>query len=143
MMTKHNPVAEAWPEIVVLYCQHCLSNGAKIALAAEKVNGLHLKTVMMPCSSKVQVAELFKILDNGADGVEVVACPEHTCQFLVGSRRAEKRIAYAQGLLQQAGISRERLGLSRGAELSAEQLIERAVARAEAVRTPGKKGDAP
>jgi F420-non-reducing hydrogenase iron-sulfur subunit len=86
---------------------------------------------------------LFKILDNGADGVEVVACPENTCQFLVGSRRAEKRIAYAQRLLKQGGINSERLGISRGADLSAEQLIERAAARAEAVRTPEKKGDDP
>jgi len=68
-----------------------------------------------------------------SSAVEVVACPEEACRFLVGSRRAEKRVAYARTLLAQIGAREERLGITRSAGLSAADLVSLARARAEAI----------
>jgi F420-non-reducing hydrogenase iron-sulfur subunit len=133
------------PEIVVLYCQHCVAANGNVTIASQQMRGLTVRPVMMPCSSKVEVPHLLKILEEGVDGVELVACPEDKCRFLVGSLKAEKRIQYASRLLEEIRMGGQRLGLSRKEKLSAEELLGLAEARARAVRplgpNPMKKGE--
>ena len=100
---------------------------------------------MMPCSSKIEVSYILRILESGADAVEVVACPEKSCKFLVGSLRAERRIEYIRGLLEKIGYAPERVGISRKLSQSREQMIDLARSRADSVRpfgvNPMKKGE--
>jgi coenzyme F420-reducing hydrogenase delta subunit len=85
-----------------------------------------------------------KILEQGADGVELVGCPKDKCRFLVGSLQAEKRVQRASGLLDEIRMGGERLGLTRAQKLSVQELLDLANARAKAViplgRNPMKKG---
>lgn len=133
------------PEIVVLYCQHSVAGDADVKIASQQMRGLTVRPTMLPCSSKVDVPHLLKILQHGADAVELVACPQDRCRFLVGSLKAEKRVDRASGLLEEIGMGGQRLGLSRRAKLSAQDLLALATARAEAVRplgpNPMKKGE--
>lgn len=133
------------PEVVVLYCQHCVGAGAEIAVKSQQACGFSARPTMMPCSSKIEVPYILRILEQGADAVEVVACPDGGCRFLVGSLRANKRIDYLRGLLDQINVGAERVGISRGPGLSAEELLALAASRAEAVKdlgpNPMKKGE--
>ena len=124
-------------EVVLLYCQHCLSGKAKDSAWSLEAKGLSIRTIIMPCSSKIEVPYILKILEAGADAVEIVACPEQNCKFLVGSLRAEKRIEYIRGLLETIGYARERVGISHKLALSPKKLLDVAKARAEAVRNLG------
>jgi coenzyme F420-reducing hydrogenase delta subunit len=132
-------------EVVVLYCQQGLCQQAKVSNWSEKTPGLSVQATMMPCSSKVEVPYILRILESGADGVEIVVCPEKSCKFLVGSLRAEKRIEYVRSLLEKIGYDRERVGISRKLSQTPEKLLNLARARADAVRSldtnPMKKGE--
>ena len=132
------------PEVVVLYCQHGLCDKAKASAWSQETSGLSIRAIMMPCSSKIEVSYILKILESGADAVEIVACPEKSCKFLVGSFRAERRIEYIRSLLEKIGYAPERVGISRKLAQSPEKLIDLAKARADAVRplgiNPMKKG---
>jgi len=132
-------------EVVVLYCQHGLCDEAKASAWSEQADGLSVRAIMMPCSSKIEVHYILRILESGADAVEIVACPEKSCKFLVGSLRAEKRVEYVRGLLEKIGYTPERVGISRRLAQSPQELIELAKARADAVRpfgiNPMKKGE--
>jgi F420-non-reducing hydrogenase iron-sulfur subunit len=121
-------------EVVLLYCQNCLNEKAKDSAWSLQAQGLSVRAIMMPCSSKVEVPYILKILEAGADAVEIIACPEESCKFLIGSLRAEKRIEYIRGLLEKIGYARERVGISRKLSQSPEKLLDIARARAEAVR---------
>lgn len=125
------------PEIVVLYCQHCVAEPGRVNPAAAEGPGPAVRSTMIPCSSKVEISHLLTILEQGADGVEVVACPEDQCRFLVGSRMAQKRIDRARRLLDAIRMGAERVGFSRAEGLSAGDLLGLARARAEAVRPLG------
>lgn len=133
------------PEVVVLYCQHCVGGGAEVAVESDRASGFSVRAAMMPCSSKVEIPYILKILEQGADAVEVVACPEKACRFLFGSPRTGKRIDYIRGLLDEVRIGGERVGICRGSGLSAEELVALAASRAEAVKelggNPMKKGE--
>lgn len=133
------------PDVVVLYCQHCIGNGVEVAVKSQEASDFSIRPMMMPCSSKIEVPYILRILEQGADAVEVIACPDGGCRFLIGSLRAEKRIDYIRGLLDQVNIGAERVGISRGQGLSAEELVALAAGRAEATKNlgpnPMKKGE--
>lgn len=110
------------PNIVVLYCNRSVSSAADVAAAPGLVKDCLVRLVAMPCSSKVEVPHILKILADGADGVLILACPEGGCQFLVGNARAEKRIRYIQGLLQAVGLVEKCVGIVREKRFSAESI---------------------
>ncbi|MCB2189112.1 MAG: hydrogenase iron-sulfur subunit [Deltaproteobacteria bacterium] len=125
------------PEIVVLYCRQTLARDVKEPQGVRKLDGFNVRLVLLPCSSKVETPHFLRILETGAAGVLLVACPEKTCTFLVGNSRAERRIAYAQGLLAQVGMGTERLQMTRAADLTLEDLMELAARQAELVKPLG------
>ena len=133
-----NSAEQAKPglEIVVLYCQHGICDDANASWSQE-AQGLHVRAVMMPCSSKIEVPYILKMLESGVDAVEVVACPEKSCKLLTGSLRAEKRVEYIQGLLEKIGYAPERVGISRKLAQKPDELMKIAQARADAVRPLG------
>jgi F420-non-reducing hydrogenase iron-sulfur subunit len=125
------------PEIVLLYCRQTVNGGDGVETAAAGVTGFSVRPVMMPCSSKVQVSHLLRIIEEGADGLEMVACPEESCSLLVGSVRARKRIEQARSLLGEIGMGEDRLGITHGSGLSVGDLMGAAGRRADAVRRLG------
>jgi coenzyme F420-reducing hydrogenase delta subunit len=125
------------PDITLLYCRQTLAQGVKPVEGRRAGEGFSARLVVLPCSSKVQLPHLMRLLEKGSDGLQIAACPSKACQHLVGSNRAERRLAYAQGLLEQVGMGAQRLGLERGAGLKLDDLLEMAGRRAEAVRALG------
>ena len=69
----------------------------------------NIKIIMVPCTGKVDVIHLLKALENGADGVYVVGCMEGECHFLKGNLRAKKRVQHAKDLMEEVGVSGERV----------------------------------
>ncbi len=125
------------PEVVVLYCQYSVARDADIPAAEKQATGFKVRYILLPCSSKVEVPHLLKILEKGADGIEVVGCPDKVCRFLVGNVRAEKRVDYARGLLDQIGMGADRLAMSRAEAMSGGDILKLAESRADAVRELG------
>jgi coenzyme F420-reducing hydrogenase delta subunit len=133
------------PEVVLLYCQHSLKRDVDITAQSKGISGFRVQPVMMPCSSKIEVPYILKILERGVEAVEVVACPANQCRFLIGSSRTRKRIEYIGRLLDEIDIGAERVGISTAAGLSAEKLMDLAAERAKTVKrlgaNPMKKGE--
>lgn len=146
-----NPEAAHYePEIVVLFCRQSVDGTVSLSNAYRRLAGLGVRLVVLPCSSNVEVRQLVKMLEQGADGIQVVACTEQACRFLVGSNKAEKRVDYVRRLLGEIDFGAERVGIVRGTNLSAEQLLGLAKERAALLRDLGPnpmrdrgKGDCP
>jgi len=127
-------------KIVLLYCRNSVPDDSGLALAASRAVGFSVKAVILPCSSKIQVSHMLKILDKEADGLDIIACPGGNCQLLVGSCRTGKRVAYARSLLKQIGVNENRLAVTHRANVTVDDLMEIAAYRAEVLKNLKKEG---
>jgi coenzyme F420-reducing hydrogenase delta subunit len=124
-------------EIVVLYCQGCLAGKPSRKDELHTQDGVRTRLVVVPCTSRLELPHLLRILEKGVDGVQVVGCGQNACRFLVGSNMAAARVQRARELLEAVGVGAERLGMSRGAGLDVAELRARGRQRAEAARVYG------
>jgi coenzyme F420-reducing hydrogenase delta subunit len=125
------------PDIVILFCQHCVVPDAEPVDSIRKMPGFTARNIIMPCSSKLESRQLVKLLESGADGIQIVGCPDHSCRFLVGSNRAERRVEYVRQILAEIDFGPERVGIVRETGLTAEGLMALGQARAEKIRPLG------
>ena len=101
------------PEILLLYCQNCVDSGVDLASASRRLPGCSARFVVLPCSSKIEIRDLVKLLEKGADGIQVLGCADSSCKFLVGNSRAEKRVEYVRKLLDEIDFGSGRVGMAR------------------------------
>jgi F420-non-reducing hydrogenase iron-sulfur subunit len=132
-----DPHPDFQPEIAVLYCRQTLDPEVRPPEGPRQAGSCQARLVLLPCSSKVEAFQMLRLLEQGADGVHIVACPEKACRFLVGNQRAERRVAHARELLQQIGMGEERINFTRGADLAIDDLLALAKAQAEKVKSLG------
>lgn len=125
------------PEIVILYCQNCVADDMELSDSTRRFSGLMMHMVVMPCSSKVEIPHLLKILEEGTDGIQVVRCPDGACHFLDGNIKAENRVAYVRSLLDEIDFGSERVGMVTGNGFKSEDLFNLAADRAKAVQSLG------
>jgi coenzyme F420-reducing hydrogenase delta subunit len=67
--------------------------------------------ILVPCTGRLQPENLLKAFETGADAVCIVACQEDNCHHGEGSRRAQRRVDYVRGLLDDIGLGGDRLML--------------------------------
>ena len=96
-------------EIVVFYCTQ---QEERVTQVLKGLNGrikLRVRKVVLPCSGKLEVFQLTKALEGGAEGVALFGCPEGECRYMVGSSRARGRVSYAGRILETIGLEKERV----------------------------------
>ena len=125
------------PEIVIVYCRQSVAADLDPMTAPHSAPDLRLKFASMTCSSKLELPHLFRVLEAGADGVMLVACPVDGCARMQGSTLSGRRIERGRKLLAASGLAPERLALERGRGLTAAELADRARRFAETLRPLG------
>ena len=104
-------MSEWQPEITVLTCSYCGNVPVEMAGLQQIGYPATVKVLPVPCTGTIGTLHLLAALEQGADGVLLVACPEGNCHHLTGNVRAEKRMAQARSILGEAGLPPDRLRL--------------------------------
>jgi coenzyme F420-reducing hydrogenase delta subunit len=65
----------------------------------------------VPCTGRLQPEHILKAFESGSDLVCAIACQEDNCHYLEGSKRCARRVDYLRSILQEVGLSGERLML--------------------------------
>ena len=97
--------------IAVFFCRQLDPDQDVNRRVLEKELGERIRFYPLPCSGRIDSLHLMRALESGADKVYLVTCPEGACHYREGNIRAKKRIAYAQSLIEEIGLERERLEL--------------------------------
>jgi len=115
---RTNQLSSGDRRVVVFVCENCgrpgfaPSSGIRRRPTLPDFGGpLPVQEVAVPCAGRLQPEHLLKILEDGADGVGVICCEEGNCHHLEGNRRCRRRLDYVSGLVEQAGLTGERLRL--------------------------------
>jgi F420-non-reducing hydrogenase iron-sulfur subunit len=99
------------PGIRIFFCQQIDVQQDVNRRVIEKEFGPQIMFFPLPCSGRIESLHLVRALESGADKVYLITCPEGACRFREGNFRARKRLAFAQGLIEEIGFRRERLEL--------------------------------
>ena len=97
--------------VSIFFCQRIDRNQDKNRRSLERELGSKIRFFPLPCSGRIDSLQLVRAFEAGADKVYLLTCPEGACRYREGNMRAKKRVAYAQGLIEEIGLERERLEL--------------------------------
>ena len=99
------------PEITAFYCIYCGYMAADTTGALQVQYPANVKFVRLPCTGKTDIRYLLEAFEQGADGVYIVACPIGNCHHVRGNERGLARIKRTKQILDEIGISGERLDM--------------------------------
>lgn len=99
------------PEITAFYCVYCGYMAADTAGALRVQYPANVKFIRLPCSGKTDIRYLLEAFEQGADGVYLVACPIGNCHHVRGNERGLARLKRAKKILDEIGLSGDRLDM--------------------------------
>lgn len=97
--------------VACFFCKRVDTNHDINRRALERELGPRIRFFPLPCSGRIDPLHLLRALESGADKVYLITCPEGACRYREGNIRAKKRLVFAQGLIQEIGLAKERLEL--------------------------------
>ena len=111
-------LSERKADVVVFGCQHTATK------VIEGRSGLPPFSYReMPCLGTLDPLAVLRALDEGAEGVLVVGCYVGRCRHLTGSQKAKMVVGHVGDVLEDAGISRDRVGMVLGSPLDEEGMV--------------------
>lgn len=99
------------PKIVGFFCKWCTSAAADLAGTSRKTYPANLIPIRFFCSSRIDPQHILHAFKNGADGVLIGGCHFGDCHYQDGNHKTARRIALLHKLLEDMGISKQRLRL--------------------------------
>lgn len=111
------------PKIVVFHCnwagRHILDG---LGRGRTRLPGRTLP-VQVSCLGRMHPGLILKALEQGADGILLLGCPEDACRFGVGADKVSQKCAEARDLAALLGLPPEQVRLLRVAPEDAEDIL--------------------
>lgn len=95
--------------IVAFCCWNCAYAAADFAGVSREEYPSNVQVVRVPCTGEVRLTHVFHALLHGAQGVMVCGCQRDGCHYVDGNQRAEDLVGLAKRILEQAGLSGDRV----------------------------------
>ncbi|MDH5405842.1 MAG: hydrogenase iron-sulfur subunit [Candidatus Aminicenantes bacterium] len=125
------------PRIVAFCCQRSAYSAADLAGEMHLSFPEGLDIIQVPCTGRVDIVYLLRSLEEGADGVLILACFEDNCKYISGNIRARKRVDYARKLLKELGLEKERIAIGNLASNTPHRFVELTQAMTEEIKKLG------
>jgi coenzyme F420-reducing hydrogenase delta subunit len=97
------------PEITAFMCIYCGYMAADTAGSLRIDYPSNIKLIRLPCTGKTDSRYILQAFEDGADGVYIIACPVGNCHHVRGNERARERVKKTKLLLDEIGLSGDRL----------------------------------
>jgi coenzyme F420-reducing hydrogenase delta subunit len=100
------------PRIVAFVCKWCTYAGADLAGTSRMTYAPNVRTLMLPCTGRIDVSFVLRAFLDGADGVIVSGCHPGDCHYTAGNYRARRRWILFRDLLNVIGFDLNRFELA-------------------------------
>ena len=91
------------PDVVVDICHRCVPTAQALPQQWTQ-GGALVVSRQLPCSGKIDMQYLLRVLGEVRGGICVVACPHGQCRLAEGNLRAETRVRTLRKLLAEIGL---------------------------------------
>ncbi|MGP8320765.1 MAG: CoB-CoM heterodisulfide reductase HdrA2 [Methanosarcinaceae archaeon] len=102
-------IKDEFPLIIAFLCNWCSYACADLAGTSRIQYPTNIRIIRTMCSGRVDPSFVLSALEAGADGVLVAGCRLGECHYLHGNYNARHRMNALFGVLEDIGISPERL----------------------------------
>jgi coenzyme F420-reducing hydrogenase delta subunit len=96
-------------QILAYCCHYCAYAAADLAGVLRLKYPAETKIVEIPCTGRLDMAEVLHTFERGADGVLVAGCLEGDCHYQEGNLSAKRRVDRIQHLLAEIGLEPDRI----------------------------------
>ena len=110
--------------LALFYCRNVPESSEKDRQELEKRYGRSIRLFPIPCSGRLDPVHLLKALEEFADAVYVITCPEGACRYFEGNHRAEKRVQMTASIIAEIGLEPERVEIIVGSKDNPKSLSE-------------------
>ena len=100
------------PRIVAFVCKWCTYAGADLAGTSRMTYPPNVRTLMLPCTGRIDVSFVVRAFLQGADAVIVSGCHPGDCHYTAGNYRARRRWILFRDLLDTLGVDLARFDLA-------------------------------
>lgn len=97
------------PIILGFLCNWCSYAGADLAGVSRLQYPPNVRVIRAMCSARVDPTFVLEAFIRGVDGVMVLGCHPGDCHYMTGNYYTERRMEMTRNLLEDLGISPERL----------------------------------
>jgi len=125
------------PKIVAFCCSYCAYAAADLAGSLRLQYPHNIRVIEVPCSGDVGEQVLIHAFEHGADGVFVGGCLEGNCHFFQGNCHARKRVDAVKKILDEIGLSSQRLEMYNLSAAMGHRFVEIAYEMTDRVRRLG------
>jgi coenzyme F420-reducing hydrogenase delta subunit len=131
---------EHGPNVIVFLSQYD-PHSRRLVSGLDRQGG-NVRTVQVSCIGKMDPILILRAIEEGADGVVVVACAPEECPYQTGDFWAKKRLEHVSRLLSEMGLEAQRLRwLSPSPEEEFFGMFEEMVAQLKGLGPVFKKGN--
>jgi heterodisulfide reductase subunit A len=95
--------------VIAFCCNECGYAAVDMAGMAAMTYPPNVFTLRIPCLGWVSPYYIFKAFEQGADGILLVGCMSGNCQQIRGNSHAEKVVKFSKNILNEIGLSSNRL----------------------------------
>ncbi|RJP56899.1 MAG: hydrogenase iron-sulfur subunit [Deltaproteobacteria bacterium] len=117
--------------LALYYCQNVPASGERERQDLEEKYGGNIRLFPVPCSGRLEPIHLLLALEEFADVVYIITCPEGTCRYSEGNKRAKKRVEMTRTIIASIGLEVERIGMIIGSKENPISLADHARAAME------------
>jgi F420-non-reducing hydrogenase iron-sulfur subunit len=97
--------------LTIFYCQNIPEGSEHHRQSLEKIYGKRIRLFPTPCTGRLEYVHFLKALEEFADAVYVITCPEGACRYVEGNRRVLKRVLRTRKIIEGIGLEKERLDI--------------------------------
>ncbi len=110
--------------LALFYCRNVPESAEEVRQAIEKATKGQIRLFPLPCSGRLEPVHLLRALEEVADAAYLITCPEGTCRYFEGNRRAKRRVERTREILSGIGLEPERVGIVIGSKEAPRTLTE-------------------
>lgn len=97
--------------LALFYCQQTPESSEQERQCLEEKYEKSIRLFPIPCGGRIEPLHFLRALEEFANAVYVIVCPEGECRYFDGNLRAKKRVQKVREIIESIGLEGDSIGI--------------------------------